>query len=54
LEIGLDQLNNMFNLYLKKPTLPCAKLEDVLQSLADLIGNLKETMQFSNGDEELS
>jgi hypothetical protein len=40
-------LNDIFNLYLKNnPALLYTKLEDVLQSLADRIGNLKDTMQM--------
>ena len=47
LEVGLLQLNDIFNLYLKNnPSLLYAKLEDVLQSLADRISDLKDTMQM--------
>ena len=41
------QMNQVFQLYLKNnPALLYAKLEDVLQSLADRMGNLKDTMQM--------
>jgi hypothetical protein len=47
LEVGLIQLNNIFNIYLKNnPALLYAKLEDVLQSLADRLGDLRDTMQM--------
>jgi hypothetical protein len=47
LEVGLIQLSGIFDLYLKnKPALLDAKLEDVLQSLANRIGDLKDTMQM--------
>jgi hypothetical protein len=43
----ITQLNDIFNLYLKNnPALLYAKLEDVLQSLEDRIGGLKDTMQM--------
>jgi hypothetical protein len=47
LEVGLTQLNDIFQLYLKNnPSLLYAKLEDVQQSLANRLGNLKDTMQM--------
>jgi hypothetical protein len=47
LDVGLIQLSDIFYLYLKNnPALFYAKLEDVLQSLADRIGDLKDTMQM--------
>ncbi len=47
LEVSIMQMNQVFQLYLKNnPALLYAKLEDVLQSLADRMGNLKDTMQM--------
>jgi hypothetical protein len=47
LEVCIIQLNDIFNLYLKNnPALLYAKLEDLLQSLADRKGDLKQTMQM--------